>query len=264
MRRPNFSSTGEAVYEDAFWAYSPLSVNSGQVQSLKGSVLAALYAYASTPTADPGQRQRAVQILVQRLEEWHNLAPKSGYRLSKHPYAPVISSQAKEIVNFSPLVHRRATLQIFLPYYLFGTYTTPRETDQLFRTHFLTGDERFLIWGLQTVDASLGHNAHGLSWTTGIGVRAVKWPLSNHSLGDGIDQAIPGITVFGPDWSAKPIDIAAFLVGHYDPSLASWPAAERFADLSYVPIFNEYTIHDSIVPTTFAFGYLAVLKNPAE
>jgi hypothetical protein len=29
-----------------------------------------------------------------------------------------ISSQAKEIVNFSPLVHRRATLQIFLPYYL--------------------------------------------------------------------------------------------------------------------------------------------------
>jgi hypothetical protein len=32
-----------------------------------------------------------------------------------------VSSQAKEIVNFSPLVHRRATLQIFLPYYLVET-----------------------------------------------------------------------------------------------------------------------------------------------
>jgi hypothetical protein len=32
----------------------------------------------------------------------------------------VVSSQAKEIVNFSSLVHRRATLQIFLPYYLYA------------------------------------------------------------------------------------------------------------------------------------------------
>lgn len=70
--------------------------------------------------------------------------------------------------------------------------------------------------------------------------------------------------MFGPDGSAKPLDIAAFLVGHYEPPLAFWPVAERFADLSYVPILNEYTIHESIVPTIFAFGYLAILKDPGE
>jgi hypothetical protein len=36
-----------------------------------------------------------------------------------------ISSQAKEIVDFSPLVHRRATLQIFLPYYLYVSALPP-------------------------------------------------------------------------------------------------------------------------------------------
>ncbi|MDP6933327.1 MAG: MYXO-CTERM sorting domain-containing protein, partial [Myxococcota bacterium] len=45
----------------------------------------------------------------------------------------------------------------------------------------------------------------------------------------------------------------------YAPEIIDWPIAERFVDVGYVPVYNEFTVHGSMAPTVLAFGYLAEL-----
>ncbi len=102
-------------------------------------------------------------------------------------------------------------------------------------------------------------NATGTGWVTGIGPNAVRFPLHTPSLADGITDPVAGITVYGPasDESSRGILGAALAVVH--PAIGSWPLVERFADVSYVPGYNEFTVTESIAPTIYAFGVLAEL-----
>ncbi len=223
-----FKTTGDASYEAAFASYvGTIALGDGDPDDN----IPALYAYATTAAADPMRQAMALAALEGRAASWVSWAKQTGYRLVKNPYAPI---------NY-------------------GSYTTPRDAGLLFRVHAITHDPELLEWGTYACDESLGANALGLSWTTGLGAHAVQRPLHIPSIADGIDPAVPGLTVYGPSSTTSAGGIEGSVLAAYDPAPAQWPASNLYADVSYSPILNEFTVHDSIAPTAFAFGYLATL-----
>jgi endoglucanase len=223
-----FETTGKPAYETAFASYvGTISLGDGDSDQM----IPALYAYARTDAADATRRAMVLAALQGRAASWVSWAKKTGYRLVKNPYAPI---------NY-------------------GSYTTPRDAGLLFRVHAITHDPELLEWGTYACDESLGANALGLSWTTGLGAHAVQRPLQIPSIADGIDAPVPGLTVYGPSSTTSAGGIEGSVLAAYDPAPATWPPADLYADVSYSPILNEFTVHDSIAPTAFAFGYLAVL-----
>ncbi|MGE5186968.1 MAG: glycoside hydrolase family 9 protein [Acidobacteriota bacterium] len=223
-----FKTTGTAAYETAFASYvGTIALDDGSPDD----TIPALYAYATTANADPMRKAMALAALEGRAASWVAWAKQTGYRLVKNPYAPV---------NY-------------------GSYTTPRDAGLLFRVHSITHDPELLEWGTYACDESLGANADGLSWTTGLGAHAVQHPLQIPSIADGIDAPVPGLTVYGPSSTTSAGGIEGSVLAAYDPAPAAWPVSNLYADVSYSPILNEFTVHDSIAPTAFAFGYLATL-----
>ena len=227
-------TTGEASYGEAFVAYSPFaggkldytySAFGGEFQE----VVPAFWAAATAPAADEAVRQASRRVLIEGADNWIAAAKQVGFRIVKSPWAPVG----------------------------FGSITTPKGSGLLFRVHHLSGDDEYLQWGNLGCDVTLGTNQTGYSYVTGLGWRAVEKPLNTPSLADGIDPAVPGITVYGPSRTTESKGIHGSVLGVYAPPVQQWPLAERFVDVSYVPALNEYTVTESIAPSTFAFGYLA-------
>ncbi|MEE2756242.1 MAG: hypothetical protein VYA30_06260, partial [Myxococcota bacterium] len=94
--------------------------------------------------------------------------------------------------------------------------------------------------------------------------RSVERPLHLLSLIDDIDAPVPGITVYGPCGSDSCLEnqgVISAVREAFIPQMAQWPMGERFADVSFVPVLNEFTLQESIAPTLFAFGYLAELDG---
>lgn len=225
-----FKTTGKPAYETAFANYiGTIALGDGDPDDN----IPALYAYATTANADPMRKAMALAALEGRAASWVGWAKQTGYRLVKNPYAPI---------NY-------------------GSYTTPRDAGLLFRVHSITHDPELLEWGTYACDESLGANADGLSWTTGLGAHAVQRPLQIPSIADNIDASVPGLTVYGPSSTTSAGGIEGSVLAAYDPQPSAWPFAFLYADVSYSPILNEFTVHDSIAPTTFAFGYLAALDH---
>jgi endoglucanase len=224
-----FKTTGEVSFESAFASHvGTLSLTDYDPDD----AIPSLWAYVTTPSADATRKAQALAALKSRAASWVSWAKKTGYRVVKNPYAPVG----------------------------YGSYTTPRDAGFLFRVHALTQDPELLEWGTFACDSSLGANADGLSWTTGLGHFAVKRPLQIPSIADGLDAPVPGLTVYGPSSTTSAGGIQGSVLAAYSPGAARWPAAELYADVSYSPVLDEFTVHDSIAPTAFAFGYLATLK----
>jgi len=118
--------------------------------------------------------------------------------------------------------------------------------------------------GTNTAAHTLGLNATGTSWVTGLGPNAVRRPLHTPSLADGIDDPVPGLPVYGPAAYDSSAGILGAALSAYAPTVTRWPLHERFADVSYVPVYNEFTVAESLAPTLFAFGYLAELAYRGE
>ena len=228
-----FKTTGDPTWEAAFVLRSPYN-NGGTVTLGDGDpddIIPALWAYVTNPAANATRKASALDQMKMRAASWVSWAKKTGYRIVKNPYAPI---------NY-------------------GSYTTPRDAGFLFRVHSLTHDPELLEWGTYACDLSLGANADGLSWTTGLGLRSVRRPLQIPSIADGIDDPVPGIVVYGPSSTTSSGGIQGSVLGAYAPTPADWPSAELYVDVSYSPILDEFTVHDSIAPTSFAYGYLATL-----
>ncbi len=145
----------------------------------------------------------------------------------------------------------------------FGSGTTPRESRALFRAWALTGARDYLRVGTNTAAHTLGLNATGTSWVTGLGPNAVRHPLHTPSLADGIDDPVAGIPVYGPATYDSSNGILGAALSAYDPPVSAWPLHERYADVDYVPVYNEFTVTESLAPTLYAFGMLAELADDA-
>ena len=81
---------------------------------------------------------------------------------------------------------------------------------------------------------------------------------------DDIEAPVPGITLYGPCASngcAEHNGIIAAARSAFIPDYSDWPPGERYADVGYVPSYNEFTVSENMAPTVFAFGYLAALQG---
>jgi endoglucanase len=145
----------------------------------------------------------------------------------------------------------------------FGSATNPRESRILFRAWSLFGDEDYLRVGTETAAHTLGLNATGISYVTGLGPNAVLSPLHTPSLADGIDAAVAGLPVYGPASYTSSGGVLGAALSAYQPPADQWPLHERFADVAYVPQYNEFTVAESLAPTLYAFGFLAALDADA-
>lgn len=143
-----------------------------------------------------------------------------------------------------------------------GTIGAPK-TQTLFRAHTLTDNVDYLRAGILATQFSAGANPSNMIHTTGIGHRNPNMPLLIDMRVSG-QEPPPGITVYGPmdvqipnghakSWSWS-IDLFADVMS---PTPWEWPTAEAYFDSYYYVPVTEYTVHQSIGPTAYAWGYLA-------
>lgn len=139
-----------------------------------------------------------------------------------------------------------------------GALGTPKAL-HLLRAHALTQEEKYLTAAILASQFSGGANPSNLAFTTGLGDRFPQNPLV-------IDSRVmaqappPGITVYGP------LDVVRFkdywmfeqLHPHVFPDLFQWPTAEAYFDVFLFPAVTEFTVMQTMAPTAYTWGYLAL------
>ncbi len=143
-----------------------------------------------------------------------------------------------------------------------GIPATPDATNMIW-AHYLTKDPKYLSGIILAAQFGAGANPTNICLTTGVGQVYPKHPLHVDSRTTG--QTPPeGITVLGPfdvtnsyfegDWGRK-------LLGPYCyPDLQTWPSVETYMDIFWNALLCEFTIHDSIAPNLYCWGYLAARR----
>ena len=99
-----------------------------------------------------------------------------------------------------------------------------------------------------------------MTYVTGVGSRSPLHPLHEDSYNS--NQPIyEGITVGGPiDPTTIKHQNGKKVMHKLFPEAKTWPATESFYDVfMYVPM-NEFTVHQTMLPTSFVWGYLAGRK----
>jgi endoglucanase len=133
----------------------------------------------------------------------------------------------------------------------------------LVRAHVLTGEDKYYQGAIAASQFALGANPDNMTTVTGLGHHSPKHPLI-------IDARIqaktppPGIPVYGP------LDVVQF--GYYwtfdrirhvtFPDPQQWPTTEAYFDVFLFPAVTEFTVMQSMGPTTYAWGYLAATDPP--
>ncbi len=141
----------------------------------------------------------------------------------------------------------------------FGKLTVPQAVT-LVRAHLLTGDPEFLRAILASCQTGTGANPPGISYTAGIGYRQPHHPLVVDQRRTNQDPP-EGITVYGP------FDMETFAPGHWAvrlmapalyPAADRWPTMSAYFDIFLFPEVTEFTVMQTLGPTAYVFGYLAV------
>ena len=195
-----------------------------------------VYTRLQTPKVDARVQRNAIKALLREADTLASLGAQTGFKWTKlHPHTPVGWG---------------------------GSFGSPKVIP-LMRAHVLTGDVKYLEAAVLACQFSAGANPDNLVYTTGLGHRSPQHPLI-------IDQRImgtpppPGITVYGPldltqfkdYWTAKYLlkDITF-------PNPWAWPTAEAYFDIYRFPAVTEFTIHQTMAPTAYAWGYLAARNS---
>ncbi len=126
------------------------------------------------------------------------------------------------------------------------------------RAYHLTQDVNYLQSALLGTQFSLGANPDNLSYTTGLGTRSIQNPFVVDQRISG-QKAPPGITVYGP--MDAQLDPDYWLFGELRKLVGieaqATPLVENFYDVHISALTNEFTIHESIAPTMYTWGFLA-------
>ena len=100
-----------------------------------------------------------------------------------------------------------------------------------------------------------------MCYVTGVGTYWPQHPLHEDAYVTG-QRLYEGVTVGGPidpNNRRKHSNAARFEKMLYPPA-SQWPATESYFDVfSYVPM-NEFTVHQTMLPTSFVWGYLAARR----
>ena len=135
----------------------------------------------------------------------------------------------------------------------------------ILRAHWLTDNSVFLEYGILGTQVAMGANPENMTYTTGLGLRNPENPLiiNDRVLGE---EPIPGITLYGPN------DLESFgsfflldqTADFTFPNIYDWPTLESYLDLYLFVPGSELTIHQSMVPTNYALGYLAARQSVGQ
>lgn len=136
------------------------------------------------------------------------------------------------------------------------------QCDQLLRAHALTGDAEYLSAAILAAQYNAGANPLNMCLTSGVGPNPVRNLLVVDARRTG-RTAPPGITVYGPmDFAFFPVPawVTQWKLIPYvniTQPIDEWPLTEAYFDIYSWPLMCEYTIHQSLGPTVYVWGYLA-------
>ncbi len=138
-----------------------------------------------------------------------------------------------------------------------GALSMP-ESQALCRAHFILGDEKYLRAIVLSTLTGAGANPVNMCYVTGVGTRWPQHPLHE----DAYNTRQPlyeGVTIGGPIDPASPnkhVNSSKYEAMMTPPSL-EWPATESYYDVFQNVPMNEFTVHQTMLPTSFVWGYLA-------
>ncbi len=188
-------TTGDPAYADAYRATGPFRDSLGWTYMRWDPTVwdDGLWAITNASAAPTELREAARRVLVQRADDLVTETDERSVPLAVRPYSAVA----------------------------FGSATTPRESRALFRAWALTDARDYLRVGTNTAAHTLGLNATGTSWVTGLGPNAVRHPLHTPSLADGIDDPVAGIPMYGPATYDSSGGILGAALSAYAPPITS-------------------------------------------
>ncbi len=228
-----YRTTSEQAYHEAFLTASPLAQGTGDPDE------SACFAYARLPQGmgDEALKATATKVITDAADRALAFAAGNSFGIvNAIPDLPVIG---------------------FVAY-----FSAPGVLSQSVpRAHALTGDERYLAGTVQSANFSAGANPDNMSYTTGIGWNPPRRALHIDSWITG-QPAPAGITVYGPtdpaeNWGFNDWMHIWFLGKQMTPDSRSWPVQESYVDAGLWPSMNEYTVHQTLAPTSYTWGYLA-------
>ena len=223
--------TDEKRWHDLFVATTDLNLPQPSGSVRRGDA-AFVYTRLAKRQVNPALRRRAEERVVRNADEALRFAQGNAFRIA--------------LLNAAPR-----------PYG--GFYTVPADRS-LARAHALTGRADYLEALIRSAQFSAGANPMNMTMTTGLGHASPRNPLHIDSRNSG-QPAPAGITVYGPlDLAASNQSVLARLQKESTPPALEWPVAETYFDIwTWVPV-NEYTVHQTLGPTSYVWGYLAARK----
>lgn len=138
-----------------------------------------------------------------------------------------------------------------------GNLSTPQAID-LVRAWRLTGEAHYRQAAVLATQLTMGANPDNLAYTTGMGERAVSHAFFQDT--EVLAQPPPpGITVYGPADLANNADYWALklMAPWFTPEPKAWPTTESLLQVTFCHMMMEFTLQDSLAPTTYVFGSLA-------
>jgi endoglucanase len=146
-----------------------------------------------------------------------------------------------------------------------GVLGAPQAGVELLRAHALTDDAKYLRAAVLTCQVGLGANPVNVTYTTGVGRDWPRNPLWIDSRMLGV-QPPPGLTVYGPMDTKKNKDYWLYreMARVIEPAHPEWPTMEAYFDVFLFPAVTEFTVMQTMGPTTYVWGYLAARPVSGE
>ena len=230
-----FRLTGDAEWNALFLDTTAFKGQEAELfvwQDHDQSDAAFVYARTSRPAVDPDVQKYCLMALIRAARTCVDLGQRSGFGYTRNsPYMPFI-----------------------------GLMGAPTATN-LVRAHIVTGRPEYLRAAVLACQSGAGANPCNICFTTGVGASGPRHPLVVDARITG-QAPPPGITVLGPlnlalnkdDWQVK-------LVAPYCyPPPLEWPTTEAYFDVFWFPMICEFTVHQTLGPNIYAWGYLAARK----
>lgn len=236
-----FRATGNGAWHELFLATTGF-VNPGaqlfQFQAYNQREAAFLYARMEFEGQDLSVKQNALNAIVLEASEAISFSQGNSFNWTqKNAFSPVV----------------------------WGGGLGSTKVQTILQAHWLTGNAVFLEYGILGTQVAFGANPENTTYTTGLGLRQPANPLliNDRILGE---KPTPGITLYGPnDIEALGqfflLDDTADLIF---PQIQDWPTLESYLDLYLFVPGSEFTIHQTMTPTSYALGYLAARQDVGQ
>ncbi|NRA39291.1 MAG: glycoside hydrolase family 9 protein, partial [Planctomycetes bacterium] len=130
----------------------------------------------------------------------------------------------------------------------------------LCRAYSLTKNKNYLSYAIKTSLFSVGANPQNMTFTTRLGHRSPEFPLQCTRFNMHTAKPYSGYTVYGLNQMGPPPSwVTSWFVTKTNsaPNMASWPTSESYWDVESWPMVNENTVHQSMAPAIYVWGYLA-------